>query len=102
MKPRGNPATVIHRARIQICSDQNGKRCQLKGKNDAMLAAVTFQFYRFRFRFRAAGVLYFPPYKSGNIVRGAFGGIFRKLVCIPDCRDAKSCDVRTTTTTFAA
>jgi hypothetical protein len=29
-------------------------------------------------------------------VRGAFGTIFRKLVCMPDCRDAKRCDVRTT------
>jgi CRISPR-associated endoribonuclease Cas6 len=27
-------------------------------------------------------------------VRGAFGSIFRKLVCIPSCRDAKTCDVR--------
>lgn len=41
-------------------------------------------------------MLYFPPYKSGNIVRGAFGSIFRRLVCIPSCRDAKICDVRTT------
>ena len=61
-----------------------------------MLAALTFDFYRFRFQFRSAGTLYFPPYKSGNIVRGAFGSIFRKLVCIPSCRDAKICDVRTT------
>jgi hypothetical protein len=61
-----------------------------------MLAALTFEFYRFRFQFRSAGTLYFPPYKSGNIVRGAFGSIFRKLVCIPSCRDAKICDVRTT------
>jgi hypothetical protein len=29
-------------------------------------------------------------------VRGAFGSIFRKLVCNPSCRDAKTCDVRTT------
>ncbi|MBI3683316.1 MAG: hypothetical protein HY235_23330 [Acidobacteria bacterium] len=57
---------------------------------------MTFQFYRFRFQFRAGGMLYFPPYKSGNIVRGAFGSIFRKLVCIPSCRDAKTCDMRTT------
>jgi hypothetical protein len=61
-----------------------------------MLAALTFEFYRFRFRFHSAGTLYFPPYKSGNIVRGAFGNIFRKLVCIPTCRDAKICDVRST------
>ena len=61
-----------------------------------MLAALTFEFHRFRFQFRSAGTLYFPPYKSGNIVRGAFGSIFRKLVCIPSCRDVKICDLRTT------
>jgi hypothetical protein len=55
---------------------------------------LTFEFYRFRFHFRSAGTLYFPPYKSGNILRGAFGSIFRKLVCIASCSDAKSCDVR--------
>jgi hypothetical protein len=40
--------------------------------------AVRFEFYRFRFWFRAAGGLYFPPYHSGNILRGAFGTIFRR------------------------
>jgi len=60
----------------------------------AMLAPLTFEFYRFRFYFRAAGTLYFPVYKSGNIVRGAFGDIFRKLVCIPSCREAMTCDIR--------
>jgi hypothetical protein len=55
-----------------------------------------FEFYRFRFHFRAAGALYFPAYKSGNIVRGAFGGIFRKLVCVPDCLDARTCTARAT------
>ena len=60
----------------------------------AMLTPLTFEFYRFRFYFRAAGRLYFPDYKSGNIVRGAFGDIFRKLVCIPSCREAKTCDIR--------
>jgi hypothetical protein len=59
-----------------------------------MLAPLTFEFYRFRFHFRAAGTLYFPVCKSGNIVRGAFGDIFRKLVCIPSCHDAKTCDIR--------
>jgi hypothetical protein len=56
---------------------------------------LTFEFYRFRFHFRSAGTLFFPVYKSGNIVRGAFGDIFRKLVCIPGCHDAKTCDIRT-------
>jgi hypothetical protein len=57
---------------------------------------LLFEFYRFRFRFLAVGTLYFPPYKSGNIVRGAFGSIFRKLVCLPGCEDAKKCDARAT------
>lgn len=52
---------------------------------------MTFEFHRFRFHFRAAGALVFPPYQAGNIVRGAFGSIFRKLVCIPPCSDAKTC-----------
>ena len=60
----------------------------------AMLTPLTFEFYRFRFHFRSAGRLYFPVYKSGNIVRGAFGDIFRKLVCIPSCREAMTCDIR--------
>ncbi len=55
-----------------------------------------FEFYRFRFHFRAAGPVHFPAYKSGNIVRGAFGGIFRKLVCVPGCDDAKTCRTRAT------
>ena len=62
----------------------------------AMLSALTFEFYRFRFHFRAGASLYFPPYKSGNIIRGAFGDLFRKLVCIPTCSDAKTCHVRST------
>jgi hypothetical protein len=59
---------------------------------------LKFAFHRFRFQFRSAGTLYFPPGKAGNTARGAFGDIFRKLVCNPSCglysRDAKTCDVR--------
>jgi hypothetical protein len=58
--------------------------------------ALTFEFYRFRFHFRAAGLLFFPPYQSGNILRGAFGGIFRKLVCAPECHEVKTCPARMT------
>ena len=61
-----------------------------------MLGALTFEFYRFRFHFLAAGSLFFPTYKSGNIVRGAFGALFRRLVCVPGCHDAKVCEVRST------
>jgi len=63
-------------------------------KDGCYASPLTFEFYRFRFYFRSAGTLFFPVYKSGNIVRGAFGDIFRKLVCIPRCLDAKTCDIR--------
>ena len=59
-----------------------------------MLSPLTFEFYRFRFQFHSAGSLYFPPYKSGNSVRGAFGNLFRRLVCLPGCRDARASEVR--------
>ncbi|MBV8730468.1 MAG: CRISPR system precrRNA processing endoribonuclease RAMP protein Cas6 [Acidobacteriia bacterium] len=59
-----------------------------------MLAALTFEFFRFRFHFRAAGVLHFPPFQAGNILRGAFGTFFRELACVPDCQGARTCDVR--------
>jgi len=39
----------------------------------------TFDFYRFRFFFRALDPVPFPPGQSGNIVRGAFGKILREV-----------------------
>ena len=38
-----------------------------------MPPGVTFEFFRFRFRFGAIDALYFPPGKSTNVLRGAFG-----------------------------
>ncbi|MCS6951456.1 MAG: CRISPR system precrRNA processing endoribonuclease RAMP protein Cas6 [Bryobacterales bacterium] len=58
--------------------------------------ALSFSLYAFRFSFRAAESLYFPPGKSGNIVRGAFGSVFRKLACVPECTDARTCQLRET------
>lgn len=57
-------------------------------------APLAFSLYAFRFSFRAVESLYFPPGKSGNIVRGAFGAIFRKLACVPECTDARTCELR--------
>ncbi len=53
-----------------------------------------FSLYAFRFQFRACEPLYFPAGKAGNIVRGAFGTIFRKLACVPECTDARTCPLR--------
>ncbi len=58
--------------------------------------AHSFQLYAFRFHFRACDSIYFPPGKSGNIVRGAFGAIFKQIVCIPKCHDTRACELRST------
>jgi len=39
---------------------------------------VTFELIRMRFHLRAAGSLYFPPGKAGNVLRGAFGMMLRE------------------------
>ncbi len=57
-------------------------------------SGATFSFYPFRFCFQAADPLYFPPHRSGDIIRGAFGTIFRKLACVPECRNARACPLR--------
>jgi hypothetical protein len=38
---------------------------------------TTFEFYRFRFHFRAIDAVHFPEGKSANVVRGSFGMILR-------------------------
>ncbi len=55
-----------------------------------------FELLAFRLEFVARDSIYFPPGKSGNIVRGAFGTIFRQLVCSSDCRSATECEQRNT------
>jgi len=55
---------------------------------------LRFDLFAFRFHFRAGGGIYFPPGKAGNIVRGAFGSIFRKIACVPDCPGASVCELR--------
>ena len=48
-------------------------------------------FHRLRFHFEAKGSIFFPPYKSTNILRGAFGTIFRRIACLPECREPGVC-----------
>ena len=57
---------------------------------------MKFEFHRIRFQFRSGATLYFPPGKAGNTARGAFGGILRKLACLPGCLGAKTCAARAT------
>ena len=55
---------------------------------------MQFEFYRLRFHFAALGAIHFPAGKPGNILRGAFGTIFRRIACIPQCTDARTCEIR--------
>lgn len=44
-----------------------------------------------RFRLTPVSVLIVPAVNKGNMLRGAFGNAFRRLCCIPQCTDARSC-----------
>ena len=54
---------------------------------------VRFRVWPFRFHFAVADSVFFPQGKASNVIRGAFGTILRKLACLPQCAEAKSCDV---------
>jgi hypothetical protein len=62
----------------------------------ALPPAHSFELLAFRLEFIAQDSVYFPPGKSGNIVRGAFGTIFRQLVCAEDCHSTRACEQRST------
>jgi hypothetical protein len=57
-------------------------------------SAVRFPFFRLRFHFIAQGSIHFPAGKPGNILRGAFGTIFRAIACVPQCQSARTCEIR--------
>jgi hypothetical protein len=53
-----------------------------------------FRLYPLRFSFVARESIHFPPGKSANILRGAFGTIFRRIACVPHCESARTCELR--------
>ncbi len=55
---------------------------------------MIFSIYPWRFSFSATDSIFFPAGKSGNILRGAFGTVFRKLACAPGCPGAQTCEIR--------
>jgi hypothetical protein len=55
---------------------------------------MDFALIRVRFWMEAGDPLYFPPDKAGNVLRGAFGTIFRRLACAPECRGVATCPIR--------
>jgi CRISPR/Cas system endoribonuclease Cas6 (RAMP superfamily) len=48
---------------------------------------------RFRFVIAPRTPLLVPALNKGNMLRGGFGHAFRRLCCIPQCKDARSCPV---------
>jgi len=50
----------------------------------------------FRFRLVPEQPLEVPAVNKGNMLRGGFGHAFRKLCCIPQCKDAKFCPLAAT------
>ncbi len=54
-----------------------------------------FGFIRCDLSFEAQEPIYFPRGKSANILRGAFGHVFRRIACVPQCEDASKCEWRT-------
>jgi hypothetical protein len=46
---------------------------------------MTFELYPLRFRFVARDPITFPPGTAANILRGAFGTMFRRIACTEEC-----------------
>jgi hypothetical protein len=57
---------------------------------------LQFPLHPLRFTFIAREPVHFPEAKSANILRGAFGIIFRRIACLPECTAVRECQVRST------
>jgi len=55
---------------------------------------LQFELQPLRFQFVACEPIHFADGKSANILRGAFGTIFRRLACVPQCPGARACEWR--------
>ena len=58
-----------------------------------MAKGTNFSVWPFRFYFTAVDAVYFPEDKAANVLRGAFGVIFRKLACVSTCPGAAQCEI---------
>jgi hypothetical protein len=55
---------------------------------------LLFHLEPLRFSFIARDSIRFAQGESSNILRGAFGTIFRRIACLPQCPGAKICECR--------
>src|SRR5438874_3189358 len=56
--------------------------------------SLDFRLYPLRFSFVSRESIHFPAGKSANLLRGAFGTIFRRIACDPHCRGVRECEYR--------
>lgn len=50
-----------------------------------------FPYLLLRLALKPRETLKLPAQNKGNTLRGAFGSSFRRLVCVPECRNAQAC-----------
>lgn len=55
-----------------------------------------FRVWPYRFHFVALDPVRIPRHKGDNVFRGAFGTIFRRIACEPDCPGSNGCPVSQT------
>ncbi|MEX0806087.1 MAG: CRISPR system precrRNA processing endoribonuclease RAMP protein Cas6 [Candidatus Binatia bacterium] len=53
-----------------------------------------FSLHHFRFHLEPKASLHMPAYNKGNVIRGGFGGTFRRIVCHANCREPETCELR--------
>jgi CRISPR/Cas system endoribonuclease Cas6 (RAMP superfamily) len=56
-----------------------------------LLAGYRLPIGLFRFRIAPQQPLFVPALNKSNMLRGGFGHAFRRLCCIPQCKDTRSC-----------
>ncbi len=59
------------------------------------LVACNLRIGFFRFTIAPVQPLEVPAVNKGNMLRGGFGHAFRRLCCVPQCKDAKTCPLAT-------
>jgi hypothetical protein len=60
------------------------------------LSSCALRVGRFRFVIAPKETLFVPAVNKGNMLRGGFGHAFRRLCCVPECKDAHTCPVAMT------
>jgi hypothetical protein len=66
---------------------------QPRADSRAALVAPNLRIGLFRFALLPAQAMEVPALNKGNMLRGGFGYAFRRLCCVPQCRDTNHCPV---------